>query len=142
MFLFRIMYLLGLGFLLNYLLLESAVSQLETVIGPSPHLLMISIILIMISFIGEWWNYGSLANAMKVTGLITIIPGIIGVLIIAKDNALFFQSAQELHILKASVTQTLISAYVDTQIPNSGIILSAYILIGIILCLFGHGMKS
>lgn len=133
---FKIVYTLGLVFIIFFLSTTKAPSELGLWKGTPAALAGIASILVIVGVIGVYLTcQRSWARSLRSLGLWTLIPGIIALLTSVYGANLVYSLVEK--TTRLEITQPIIDAYMDRRVPKVWTLTVAYIFIGLFLYITG-----
>jgi hypothetical protein len=104
-----------------------------------PLLLIMSLLLIFVSFVIMVWHKRRVDSALRSLGLITLVPGGIAVFFSFFGRDAIFLLLER--YVFAEGLEALIMLYVDQTIPKVKILIWVYVFVGLLLWLLGHKIR-
>ena len=135
-YIFKIVYIFAIGSIIPLSLALDIEPKLSFFVKETSYLMLIAMILLLISVIGEFMNQGTLPKTLKSIGRMTLIPASIAlvVVLIGKETLLILIDRFGVGNLK------IIIEYYLTKLPNAFILIISYLALGLLLYLLGKSM--
>lgn len=135
-FFFKFLYLTGLTLLIPAIFTSDIPQQFWFFQNLTQNLFFYIVIgLIIISLFGMFLTKGSMADALKSMGLMTLIPGFLALLTALFGEKIIIGPLQGLPLY--SEMESLISHYLLISIPKMWILTVSYLIIGFVLYIIG-----